>query len=97
MTLGLGYAISTLIFLAFFDVMLTQQVRSKEYHPVFYWLVIIAMTNVGTTPFNYFDCALELGYFKASIIPPPQAKRRGPKVRRIQFPLLSNLRVQEFG
>jgi uncharacterized membrane-anchored protein len=68
MTLNLGYAISTLIFLAFFGVTLAAQVSSKRYHPVLYWLVVVATTTVGTTTSDYFDRTLGLGYVKSSII-----------------------------
>ncbi len=68
MTLNLGYAISTLIFLAFFVVTLVAQVGSKHYHPVFYWAVVVATTTVGTTTSDYFDRTLGLGYVKSSII-----------------------------
>src|SRR5260221_6173124 len=68
MTVNLGYAISTLIFLAFFLVTLTAQVGSKHYHPVFYWAVVVATTTVGTTTSDYFDRTLGLGYVKSSII-----------------------------
>ncbi|RAV69229.1 hypothetical protein DBT47_09590, partial [Aerococcus mictus] len=36
MTLNLGYAISTVIFLVFFAVALTAQIASRRYHPLFY-------------------------------------------------------------
>ena len=68
MTLKLGYAVSTLIFLVFFLVTLVAQVRSRHYHPVFYWLVVVATTTVGTTTSDYFDRTLGLGYVKSSII-----------------------------
>jgi len=68
MTLNLGYAISTLIFLGFFLVTVTAQVGSKHYHPVFYWAVVVATTTVGTTTSDYFDRTLGLGYVKSSII-----------------------------
>src|SRR6476620_9879254 len=42
MTLNLGYAVSTLIFLGFFVVTLAAQVASKRYHPLFYWAVVVA-------------------------------------------------------
>src|SRR2546423_13395736 len=47
MTLKLGYAVSTLIFLGFFLVTLAAQVGSKHYHPVFYWAVVVATTTVA--------------------------------------------------
>src|SRR4030081_3147241 len=68
MTLKLGYAVSTLIFLVFFLVTLTAQIRSSHYHPVFYWAVVVATTTVGTTTSDYFDRTLGLGYIKSSII-----------------------------
>ena len=68
MQLNLGYAVSTLIFLAFFLVTLAAQVRSKHYHPLFYWAVVVATTTVGTTTSDYFDRTLGLGYVKSSAI-----------------------------
>jgi uncharacterized membrane-anchored protein len=68
MTLNLGYAVSTLIFLGFFCVTLAAQVASKRYHPVFYWAVVTATTTVGTTTSDYFDRTLGLGYVNASLI-----------------------------
>src|SRR5579872_565484 len=67
MTLNLGYAESTLIFLAFFIVTLALQVASKKYHPVWYWLVVVATTTVGTTTSDYLDRTVGLGYIKSSI------------------------------
>ena len=67
MTLNLGYAVSTLIFLVFFIVTLTAQVKSSHYHPVFYWAVVVATTTVGTTTSDYIDRTLEVGYVKSSI------------------------------
>jgi uncharacterized membrane-anchored protein len=68
MTLQLGYAVSTLIFLAFFGVMLAAQVASKRYHPFIYWAVVVTTTTVGTTMSDYLDRTLALGYVKSSII-----------------------------
>ena len=68
MTLKLGYVVSTLIFLAFFVVTLIAQVRSSRYHPVFYWLVVVATTTVGTTTSDMLDRTFKLGYIKSSII-----------------------------
>jgi uncharacterized membrane-anchored protein len=68
MTLALGYAAASLIFLAFFAVTLAAQVASKRYHPFIYWAVVVATTTVGTTMSDYFDRTLELGYVKSSII-----------------------------
>jgi uncharacterized membrane-anchored protein len=68
MTLHLGYAVSSLIFLGFFCIALAAQITSKRYHPVFYWAVVVATTTVGTTTSDYLDRTLELGYIKSSIL-----------------------------
>jgi uncharacterized membrane-anchored protein len=68
MTLELGYAIATLIFLGFFGITVTIQVMARRYHPVVYWAVVVATTTVGTTTSDCFDRTLGLGYVKSSII-----------------------------
>jgi uncharacterized membrane-anchored protein len=68
MTLSLGYAVSTLIFLGFFGVALAVQLGMRRYHAVSYWAVVVATTTVGTTTSDYFDRTLGLGYIKSSII-----------------------------
>jgi uncharacterized membrane-anchored protein len=68
MTLHLGYLVSTLIFLGFFFVTLAAQVASRRYHPLFYWLVVVATTTLGTTTSDYLDRTLGLGYIKSSIM-----------------------------
>src|SRR5439155_19920886 len=68
MQLNLGYAVSTLIFLAFFLVTLGAQVKANHYHPVIYWAVVVATTTVGTTTSDYIDRTLGLGYITSSII-----------------------------
>ena len=68
MQLNLGYAVSTLIFLAFFLITLTAQVGSRHYHPLFYWAVVVATTTVGTTTSDYLDRTVGLGYVKSSAL-----------------------------
>jgi uncharacterized membrane-anchored protein len=68
MQLGLGYLVSTLIFLAFFAVTLVGQVGARRFHPLFYWACVVATTTVGTTTSDYFDRSLGLGYVKSSAI-----------------------------
>lgn len=68
MTLNLGYAVSTLIFLAFFVVTLAAQLAARKYHPLWYWAVVVATTTVGTTTSDYLDRTLGLGYVKSSIL-----------------------------
>jgi uncharacterized membrane-anchored protein len=68
MTMRLGYAVSTLLFLAFFVVTLFAQVKSAHYHPLFYWAVVVATTTVGTTTSDFLDRTLGLGYVASSAI-----------------------------
>ncbi|MFM0231923.1 COG4705 family protein [Paraburkholderia sediminicola] len=68
MTLKLGYAISSIILLAFFFVTLTAQIASKRYRPFVYWLVVVATTTVGTTTSDYLDRTVGLGYVKSSFM-----------------------------
>jgi uncharacterized membrane-anchored protein len=68
MTLKLGYALSSLIFLAFFAVALAAQITVPRYRPLIYWAVVIATTTVGTTMSDYLDRTIGLGYVKSSIL-----------------------------
>ena len=67
MTFGLGYAVSSMIFLALFGVALAGQVAARRYHPFAYWSVVVATTTVGTTMSDYLDRTMGLGYVKSSI------------------------------
>jgi uncharacterized membrane-anchored protein len=67
MTLKLGYAVSSLIFLAFLCVAIAAQMGSRRYHPLYYWVAVVATTTVGTTTSDYLDRTLGLGYVKSSI------------------------------
>jgi len=68
MSMKLGYAEGSLIFLAFFAVALLFQVFSEGYHPARYWAVVAATTTVGTTMSDYLDRTLALGYIRSSIV-----------------------------
>jgi uncharacterized membrane-anchored protein len=68
MTLALGYAVSSVIFLGFFCVTLAAQLAAKRYHPFVYWAVVVATTTVGTTMSDYLDRTLGLGYVKSSLL-----------------------------
>src|SRR5205085_9485390 len=68
MTWNLGYAVGSLIFLAFFIVALAAQVNFKRYHPFIYWAVVVATTTVGTTMSDYLDRTLGLGYMISSAL-----------------------------
>jgi uncharacterized membrane-anchored protein len=67
MTLDLGYATASLIYLGFFGATLSAQVSVRRYHPAVYWAVVVATTTVGTTVSDYLDRTAGLGYVKSSI------------------------------
>src|SRR5215212_5704193 len=67
-TLNVGYGISTLIFFAFFLVMVTCQLAASKYIPPVYWMVIVATSTAGTTMSDYMDRTLALGYATGSLI-----------------------------
>lgn len=66
MTLKAGYLVATLIFLAFFIVTLALQLRARRYHPLTYWLVVVATTTVGTTTSDFIDHTFHLGYVRST-------------------------------
>ena len=68
MTLGLGYGIASLVYVAFFGIALATQIGSKRYHPLAYWAVVVATTTVGTTASDYLDRTVGLGYIRSSIL-----------------------------
>jgi uncharacterized membrane-anchored protein len=66
MSLKLGYAAATAIFLVIFAATLAAQVSARRYHPLTYWLVVVATTTVGTTTSDFIDRTLHLGYVASS-------------------------------
>lgn len=62
MSLNLGYLLSTGIFAAVFITAVIVQIRAKQFHPVIYWVTIIATTTVGTTLADFADRSLGIGY-----------------------------------
>jgi uncharacterized membrane-anchored protein len=68
MSLHLGYAVSTLIFLVPFFVLVAAQVRAKAFHPFLYWAVIVGTTLAGTTMADFADRSLGIGYPGGSTI-----------------------------
>lgn len=68
MTMNLGYLVSSLIFLVFFVIAVTAQIRAKAFHRFLYWTVIVATTTLGTTMADFSDRSLGLGYLGGSLI-----------------------------
>jgi len=62
MSLNLGYAISSTIFIGVFVLAVAAQIAAKSFHPFLYWVVIIATTTAGTTMADFADRSLGIGY-----------------------------------
>src|SRR3984957_13665921 len=62
MSLDLGYAVSSFIFIGIFVVAVIAQISAKAFHPWLYWLVGIATTTAGTTMADFADRSLGVGY-----------------------------------
>lgn len=62
MSMNLGYLVSTGIFSVVFIIAVIFQMRSKAFHPITYWVTIIATTTVGTTLADFADRSLGIGY-----------------------------------
>ena len=68
MTLNVGYAVSSIILIGLFLVLVVAQLRSTKFHPVLYWTVILSTSTAGTTMSDFMDRTLKLGYMKGSLI-----------------------------
>ncbi len=62
MSLGLGYAVGTLIFAALFAILLWVELAADRFRPLLYWAVVVATTTVGTTMADFADRSLHIGY-----------------------------------
>lgn len=68
MSMNLGYLIGTVIFGAILAGAISAQVATKQFHPVLYWVVIVATTTAGTTLADYVDRSLGIGYLGGSLV-----------------------------
>ena len=68
MTLNLGYSTGILITGIFFLALLFIQLKTKNYKPIVFWLVIIATTTLGTEISDFIDRSLHLGYAYGSLL-----------------------------
>jgi len=62
MSMDLGYLAGTALFAVLFLAAVFTQIRSKNFHPLIYWITIIATTTVGTTLADFVDRDLGIGY-----------------------------------
>ncbi len=62
MTLNWGYLAGTALFLALLIALVISQIKAEKFHPVLYWLTIIASTTFGTTMADFADRSLGIGY-----------------------------------
>jgi uncharacterized membrane-anchored protein len=68
MSLNLGYLVGTAIFAVAFAITVTAQIKADRFHPVLYWLTIVATTTVGTTLADFADRSLGIGYAGGSLL-----------------------------
>ena len=68
MSMHLGYLVSTGIFAVVFLAAVFAQISAKKFHPMLYWITIIATTTVGTTLADFSDRSLGIGYAGGSAI-----------------------------
>ncbi|MEN6543940.1 hypothetical protein [Parvibaculum sp.] len=68
MSLDLGYALSSIIFIGIFFVAVIAQIRARVFHPTLYWMVVVATTTAGTTMADFADRSLGIGYAGGSSI-----------------------------
>ncbi|MFF9478022.1 hypothetical protein [Streptomyces sp. NPDC014733] len=54
-TLKLGYFLTTVLLFLIFVVTLAVQLRSRRYHPFFYWTVILSTSTAGTTMSDFMN------------------------------------------
>ena len=68
MSMDLGYLVSTGIFAVLFIAAVVVQIASQKFHPVIYWLTIVASTTVGTTLADFATRSLGIGYAGGSAL-----------------------------
>jgi uncharacterized membrane-anchored protein len=62
MSMNLGYAVSSAIFIGIFVVAVIAQILARKFHPFLYWFVVVATTTAGTTMADFADRSLGIGY-----------------------------------
>jgi uncharacterized membrane-anchored protein len=68
MSMNLGYAVGTAIFMTPFVVAVGVQIRARRDQPFLFWTVIVATTTAGTTLADLLDRSLGIGCLGGSSI-----------------------------
>ncbi|HVI58924.1 MAG TPA: hypothetical protein VM619_08610 [Luteimonas sp.] len=68
MSMQLGYAAGSAIFLALLVAAVVVQVGARRFHPFPYWAAVIASTTAGTTLADLVDRSLGIGYAGGSTL-----------------------------
>lgn len=68
MTLKFGYLAGTGIFMTLLLVLVWLQLRARRFHPLLYWVTIIASTTAGTTLADFATRSLGVGYTGGSAL-----------------------------
>jgi uncharacterized membrane-anchored protein len=62
MSINLGYLVGALILLVGFVVLVSAQIRARQFYPSLYWATVVATTALGATLANFRDRSLGGGY-----------------------------------
>ena len=68
MSLHMGYAVGSAIFIGLFVIAVGVQIAARSFYPFLYWIVIVATTTAGTTMADFADRSLGIGYAGGSSI-----------------------------
>lgn len=68
MTMNWGYLAGTALFFSLLVVLVAIQIFANRFHPLLYWLTIIASTTAGTTLADYATRSLDIGYVGGSTL-----------------------------
>jgi uncharacterized membrane-anchored protein len=68
MTFDFGYLVSSAIFLGVLIAFVAGQIATRRFHPLLYWLTIVASTTAGTTMADFATRSLGVGYPGGSIL-----------------------------
>src|SRR4029077_5881788 len=62
MSMTLGCALASLIFIGIFVFAVIAQISAKSFHPFLYGIVVVTATTAGTTMADFADRSLGIGY-----------------------------------